>query len=291
MIATANDVRKLPDSLKRSGRFDRKIELWWPNDKDAREIIRYYLSDKKVAGDVDVEDLAAMLRYSSCADLETVLNEAAIVAAGQRKDRIGMQDLVESVLRMQYNSPDDDAEISYEGMRSVAMHEAGHLVASEVLFPGSVGLASVRSQGRDERGGFTRRCTDLPNRRSQILVALAGKAAVEMHSAETCASGCGSDIHAAAYLIRGGLAENATGGFVTVDVDTRGDGLSETLNARTETAVQAELERYLMKAKDLLLKNKDFLEQAAEALAEKKTLLHSDIRKLRESAQIVRVEL
>ena len=65
--------------------------------------------------------------------------------------------------------------------------------------------------------------------------------------------------------------------------------MSESLNERTEAMVQAELERYLRKTREILLKNKGFLEDVADILLEKETLLYSDIRKLRESAEITQV--
>ena len=94
VIATVNDPNKLPDSLKRSGRFDRIIKVGCPSHKDAEQIIDHYLSDKKISKDVNREDLAKMITYSSCAELETILNEAAINAAYERKDSIGINDLV-----------------------------------------------------------------------------------------------------------------------------------------------------------------------------------------------------
>ena len=88
VLATANEMRKLPGSLVRSGRFDRKIEVKCPTDKDANKIIAHYLSDKKVSKNVNMEDLSKMISYSSCAELETILNEAAISAAYKRKTDI-----------------------------------------------------------------------------------------------------------------------------------------------------------------------------------------------------------
>lgn len=164
VLATANEMRKLPESLVRSGRFDRKIEVKCPTDKDANKIIAHYLSDKKVSKNVNMEDLSKMISYSSCAELETILNEAAISAAYKRKTDIEMEDLVKSVLRMIYDSPDNYTKASAEDMKKTALHEAGHLVVSEVLCPGSVGLASLRSTGRDSTGGFIHRCKELSRR-------------------------------------------------------------------------------------------------------------------------------
>ncbi len=290
VLATANETGKLPRSLVRSGRFDRKIEVQCPNDKDAQLIIEHFLSDKKVSGSVNMEDLLKMISYSSCAELETILNEAAIHAAYERKDCIGMEELVKAVLRMQYESPDNYTKTSAETLKKNALHEAGHLVVCEVLVPGSVGLASLRSTGRSGTGGFIHRCMDLDRRPHYILVSLAGKAAVELYYSDSSASGCQSDIERAFTYIRDGHSENATLGFGMVDVATRRfSETSESLNARSEAVTQAELERYMMITKDILLKNRAFLEATAAALEEKETLLYSDIRAIRSGVTITEV--
>ena len=291
IFATANEMEKLPDSLVRSGRFDRKIEVQCPSEKDAEAIVAHYLADKKVSESVDMDDLAKMISYHSCAELETILNEAAINAAYERRSCIGMDDLIKVILRMQYDDPDNYTKTSEEEFRKTALHEAGHLVVSEVLCPGIVGLASVRSSEGVSTDGFVHHCRKLPRRPHYILVSLAGKAAVELCCADSCASGCQGDIKRAFSIIRGGISENATLGLGMVNVETRHFNCSENMNARSEAVTQAELERYMLKAKDILLKNRDFLEKATEALLEKGTLLYSDIRAIRESTTITEVSV
>ena len=287
VIATANAAHKLPRSLTRSGRFDRKIEVEHPTDKDADAIVAYYLSDKKVSEDVNMEDVSKMIGYSSCAELETILNEAAIHAAYKRKSSVGMEDLVKAVLRMQYDAPDNFTKTSAEDLRRTALHEAGHLVVCEALVPGSVGLASLRATGRGSKGGFIHRCKELPNRAYDALISLGGKAAVELYYSDTCASGCRLDIERAFNAIRDGLSEQGTHGLGMLDVaNHRFPETSESMNARSEAVTQAELERSMFKAKDILLKNRAFLEAVTDKLVEKGTLLYSDIRALRESVQV-----
>ena len=290
VLATVNEIWKLPKSLVRTGRFDRKIEVQCPTDNDANDIIKHYLSDKEVDERVNMEDLSKMISYSSCAELETILNEAAINAAYARKSSIEMNDLVKAVLRMQYDSPDNYTKTSEENMEKTALHEAGHLVVSEVLCPGSVGLASLRSTGRDSTGGFIHRCKEFSRRPHYVLVSLAGKAAVELYYSEACASGCQSDISKAFTLIRDGISESGTHGFGMIDVATnRFSETSESMNARNEAVTQAELERMMIKTKDIILKNREFLEKVSNALIEKETLLYSDIKSIRESVTITEV--
>lgn len=292
VFATVNEIRKLPRSLIRSGRFDRKIGVNSPTDRDAEEIIKYYLGQKKVSDNVNMDDLVKMVSYGSCAELETILNEAAIGAAYARKEKIEMDDLVKSVLRMQYDAPDNFTKKSSDALKEIALHEAGHLVVSEILTPGSVGMASLRTAGRDSTGGFIHRCMPVTRRAHHILISLAGKAAVELYYSGVCASGCQSDIRKAASNIRDAISESGTGGFGMIDVaNHRFPESSESFNSRNESVVHAELERYMFKAREILIKNRDLLEKAAQMLSEKETLLYSDIRKLRESIKITEVVL
>lgn len=282
VLATVNEHHKLPRSLTRSGRFDRCIEVCSPNSQDCVNIIKHYLEDKKVADDINIEDISKMISYSSCAELETIMNEAAILAGFKRKECIEMSDIVSSVLKMEYNSPDDFTKVTDAELKKIAYHEAGHLVMSEILCPGSIGLASVRTSGRNSVGGFVRRCKKLPNAESHILVSLSGKAAVELNYG-MCADGCESDIKRAFECIRDEISENGSMGFGMVDVaNHRFPETSESLNSRNESIVQTELERYFYKAKEIILKNKEFLDNIVCALIEKETLLSSDIKKIRE---------
>ena len=290
VLATANDYHILPDSLKRSGRFDKRIEVERPSGNDADAIIRYYLKNKKVSENVDLEDLSRMISYSSCAELEAILNEAAVLAAFQRKDAIEMEDLIRVVLHGAYQSLDSNTEVSAEELRRTALHEAGHLVVSEALIPGSIGFASVRSTDGSSTGGFVRRCKKLKNDLQQVLVSLAGKAAVDLYYAEECPKGALSDIRQAFRLLRDNLTDEAPLGFGLVDVATRRfPDTSESMNARHEAVTQAELERCMMQAKNILLKNRDFLEKTAAALVEKGRLLYSDISEIKRSVVVTEV--
>ena len=287
ILATVNAPRKLPRSLTRSGRFDRKICVNRPNADDARQIIAYYLSDKSISSDVNMDDLCKMISYDSCAELETILNEAAVDAAFARKEQIDMKDLVNAVLRMEYDAPDDCVRKSDDDVRRIALHEAGHVILSEVLCPGSIGLTSLRTTGRDSVGGFVHRCKELERRPHVIMVSLAGKAAVELFFADHCASGCQSDLERAYNLIRDGISKNATCGIGMLDVESKNSPeMSDLMNYASEAVVHTELERYLYMTRDVLLKNRDFLERVTAALVEKETLLASDIQSIRDGITI-----
>lgn len=282
VLATVNDQYKLPDSLKRAGRFDRKIELLCPSEQDACEIIKHYLKDKKVSEDVNLEDIAMMITYSSCAELETLLNEAAVHAAYVRHESITMEDIVEALQKKEYKAHDNLTQMSEEELHRIALHEAGHLVISEILSPGSIGFATIRTKGCDSTGGFIRRCKKITKLPYQILISLGGKAAEELYYADRYTEGSRDDISKAVKYIRDAICEQAACGIGLLDVETRtAPPMSEALNTRNEAVVQAEIDRFLTDAKAILFKNKEFLEKAQNALLEKETLLYSDIRNIR----------
>lgn len=286
VIATAKDIDKIPDQLLRAGRFDRRIEMYLPTMQERSQIFEYYLKDKKTEN-INFEDLTMMTADCSCADIKAMVNEASINAVFSGRQKVCINDFVEVCLRRQYVSPDLYTVVSEEDLRKTALHEAGHLVISEIFCPDSVGLVSVRTDGKDSLNGFVWRCKDLPRRIHDVIISLGGKAAVELYYAETCASGCYSDLRKAIRQIRRGINDSGTCGIGMIDVSFA--EMSESMNARNEAVIQSELEKYMFKARDILLKNRDFLEKATELLLEKRTLLHSDIKELKESLTITDV--
>lgn len=268
VIATTNDIRKLPQSLIRPGRFDKTIIMKPPTREDAKKIIKHYLNNKKLSKNVNFDDLCNMISYHSCADLETIINEAAISAGFAEKESIDMDDLINAVLRLQYDSPDDFFQRDENEIRKVALHEAGHLVVSEVIKPGCVGLASVRTRGRSNTGGFIHKCDELKRSSHIIMGLLGGKVATELYYSDTCASGCWSDLKRVIDIVRDDISVIGTHGIGMIDTaNYKFPESSESFNSRNEAVVQAEIERYIFQTRNILLQNKEFLEKVAAALA------------------------
>lgn len=282
VLATANDIDKLPESLLRSGRFDRKICVHTPTNKDAREIIRYFLNGKRLGADVSFDDLAAMIRYRSCADLENIINKAAINAAYRRKTEIGMEDMIGAVLSVQHNVISCDWHLSDELLRKTALHEAGHLVVSEVLKEESIGLACVYSDREDARG-FVCRTRKPDSDTEYALISVAGKAAVEMLYPGSCAAGCADDIFHAWRETYTDLSENGAYGIgLLAPINS-----SESYLSRAEAVVCARLEQCMTRVRRILSTNREFLDAVTQELAAKKVILNSDIRRIRESCGVV----
>ncbi len=283
VIATVNDMRVLPQSLIRPGRFDRNVEIGYPIGEEATQIIMHYMEGVKVAPDINYEDIAKMLTKRSCATLASVINAAAIEAAFAEKEYIEMEDFVKATLTDVYGLENHYGEMSPEKKEEIAYHEAGHAVLAEALMPECIGMVSLSSKAHSGLGGFVLRCKEPERRAYEILVSLGGKAACEMKYGRV---GCGtaSDLEKAASELLRSIARVATRGLCNLELPAQD---SDTYLYGRQQIVAAELERYLFKAKEIVADNREFLDKVAKELLEKHTLLFSDIKRIRESCRIV----
>ena len=276
VIATVNDKDNLPDSLLRCGRFDRQIAVHRPTRADSEQIIHRYLGGKTPAPDISLSDLTQLLSRSSCAQLESTLNEAAIYAAYERSNSVTRAHLIRAVLKTIHHVPPEVYPVSEGERMKVAFHEAGHTVMMELAAPGAAAFATMLySPTSDYCYGFVRQNRSLGTRET-VLVMLAGKAAYELQYGRM-APGSDSDIQKAAKLIRQQVRELGSSGMLGVDADDEYFG-SDTSRLERETIVRAELERYLFEAKEMLAAHRQMVQELAEALLEKQTLLHSEIQ-------------
>lgn len=296
VLATANRIFNLPFSLLRAGRFDKTIEVEAPGNQDAVEIVTHYLRKKSFVSGIDAAFIARVLNGRSCAELETVINEAGLYAGYERKDCITMEHFLEACLRMFYgvtpvDHPNDDWHAMLSDgnciMSQIIYHEAGHAVLSEILLPQSVTLVSTHSrEGRS--GGFTAYYRDksispLAWQQRNILVGLGGMAAVEQkygitdHSAE-------EDLNQSFEMVRDLVVNNCVCGF---DLHDGYHEISDALRSRQEQSVASEIEKYYHKAKRLLACNGVFLDRMATALAQKGLLSSLDIEQIKMGCEIV----
>ncbi len=278
VIGTVNETRGFPPSLMRSGRFDRKIEVGTPTGKDAVNIVHHYLSGKKLADDVNFSDVAKMMSRKSCADLEGMINEAAIYAGYEQAEKIGMKHLVRAVLRNIFKSADapDWEKLSDEDKRKTAYHEAGHAVVLELLSPGNVGIISIKSGIRFATKGFVGISERLKNISDKVVLLLAGKAAVEMALGQFD-NGAHEDLSWAISCLTPSFGTTYGADYLRLG---KGED-SESATFMREVTIRTEIERYTMMARKMLAENRAFLDAVANELLEKETLLNSDMARLR----------
>ena len=285
VVATANEIRELPRSLRRAGRFDRILEICPPNRKEAVEIVRHYLKDKKVAADVTAESVARLMDGNSCAALESVLNEAGIYAGYENKPEIGREHIVRAVLRDIFEADESVNEMSAAAKEEVAFHEAGHAVAALTFDSEGVGLISVRPSKSDARGvtqifKSENYFGSYDRMHERVIALLAGRAAVELKYGRLDV-GAASDLDRASAIVQRFIVDYAASGFALFHHDNH-DGIS---SCNQEDGITAErsamLARCYEEAKDVLRKNWAFVEKLAAALVERDTLIFEEIAELR----------
>ena len=286
ILATANVLKAIPKSLLRAGRFDKSIEIKNPRLEDAAEIIKYYLSQKKFVADIDYKELAKILNGGSCAELETVINEAGVYAGFQNKDKIELDDILRAAMRVIFGAPENLEETDEGELLKIAYHEAGHAVIAEVLEPNSVSIVSVLSH-TGNTGGVTaynqgdKYWTSKKYMENRVISLLGGKAATELVYGEVDV-GANSDLHRAFDLV-----ERFTDNYCSNSFDRweQNHAYSPDLLARREMQMSVEMETFFWKAKKILVDNRELLDKLARLLVEKKTLLNMDIQELKASCK------
>lgn len=281
VIATTNVLDAVPDSLLRVGRFDKTIVVENPTGEDAAKIIKHYLKDKKCSKDVDYKQIAKLLDGKSCASLETVINEAGVYAGYEKRKEISMNDLVRSIMRIIYKSPEKiKPNTSNETLKQLAYHEAGHALVGEILEPGSINLVTIKEHDGDV-GGFTS-YTNNPNyfsnkkfMENRVMSLLAGRAANEIVFGITDV-GSTSDIDRAFDIIKRFVAQYCEYSFSDYHEFYRKE--VELFKNNVSTIISYEVERYYQKTKQILIQNKDKLDKLANLLLEKKTLIESQVQ-------------
>lgn len=303
ILATANSLQCFPHSLCRSGRFDRVLRVKTPQGQDAIKIITHYLSTKKIVENVDAKIVARIMDGHSCAELETVINEAGLYAGYERAESITMKHLMTACLRTVFDIPaaldnydvnDDFATLLSDPnniISQIVYHEAGHAIVSEILCPESVNF--VFAYNNDETSGGITDCyndrthTPLYWTKSRIVGSLGGIAGIEQKYG-IFHTGGERDIDEAFDRTRDLVENNCICGL---HLHYNGFEDSENLKSAQEQAVSAEIEKFYRKAKEIISLNHEFFEKIAVALAQKRLLSAVDIQKIKHDCKIVPVVL
>lgn len=279
VIATTNELYNLPDSLLRAGRFDIKITMRGLDKEDQIKLIEYFMRNKPVEKNISYENLWHILGGSvSCAELEKIVNDAALKIAFENKDKISYDDIVDACLKHHFSIVRNKNEKTTKKDIVVAYHEAGHTIVSEILDPNSVGLVSIQSGS--STSGVTKFVIDddindstYKDMENRIIVHLSGRAATEIALNEKD-MGAEMDIYYAKRIIRG-LRDDC---YVYGLDCNLGNEISEEKRARSCRVMDDELKRLYAKAKEIIYNNRDFLDAVAKELLEKKTIFAEDIK-------------
>lgn len=289
IIAATNRPDVLDPALLRPGRFDRRVVVDIPDLKGREEILKVHSANKPLASDVDLAEISkATIGYSG-ANLENLMNEAAIIAANRNHVEITRHDIEDANLKVMIGTENRSRAISDKEKKLTAYHEAGHAVVTKLISDDShVHKISIMSRGH--AGGFT---LSVPEEDkvyaskngmlSDIMIMLAGRAAEELNM-DDISTGASNDIERATSIARGMVVKYGMSdviGPVSYDSGSevfigRDFAQSKLYSEKTASEIDSEITKILMeqyqKTKQILNDNMDVLKTVAQKLIDKETI-------------------
>lgn len=296
VIGATNRADMLDPALLRPGRFDRQVYIELPDLSGRREILDLYSKKVKVGADVNLQDLARGTTGFSGADLENLLNEAALHAVRGGRAEIAAVDVEEARDKI-LMGPRKVRKMRPEDLKLTAYHEAGHAFVSlmyaditdpihkATIIPRGRALGMVQHLPIDDKVSMT-----IAEVRANLSIALAGRSAEEIFfGADKITTGAESDIAMATRLARysittAGLSPKI--GLAAINQVSALGGRTALENASEKTAemVDAEIKSWLdaahADATKLLTKNRDKVRRLAEELLARETLTGDEIREI-----------
>jgi vesicle-fusing ATPase len=279
LIAATNRADLLDSALLRPGRFDRQVKVDLPDKEDRSAIINIHCRNKPLAGDVDIEEIACGTYGFSGAHLESLTNEAAILALRDKSKAISQAHLREAVDKVILGEKLGN-RASREVLHRVAVHEAGHAIMSETLNPGTVDMITVTSRGNalgyvrhnnpEDQPLYTRSALE-----KQIMILLAGAVSEDLFLGER-STGAAGDFQQATNL-----AEK----IVATGLSRLGVVSEETLPRKDMYLICQEILQSLEAgAREILSGRKDSIVRIIDLLKEKERLSGNELRELLQTA-------
>ncbi|HEX6033818.1 MAG TPA: ATP-dependent zinc metalloprotease FtsH [Anaerolineales bacterium] len=298
IIAATNRPDILDPALLRPGRFDRRVTLDRPDMKGREAILKVHVKGKPLDPTVDLASLARGTPGFVGADLENLVNEAAILAARRNKKSIGQQDLEEAIERVVMGPERKSRLISDEEKRIIAYHEAGHAVVMNAI-PEADPVQKITIVGRGQAGGLTwYRPEDdriLTSRKKMIasLAGLLGGRVAEELVFDDITSGASNDIErvtqvARMMVTRMGMSNEMglmTYGqkeeliFLGREISEQRD-YSEAVAEKIDSEVRRLVDDSYKLTKKLLTKYRDRLDAVAQILLEVETLTREEFESI-----------
>jgi cell division protease FtsH len=298
VLAATNRPDILDPALLRPGRFDRRVMIELPSTSERVAILRVHARNKPLAGDVSLEEIARGTPGFSGADLENLLNEAALNAARDGKTVIDLADIEDARDKVLMGLRREGMAIGYEEKRILAYHEAGHALVA-IRLPRADPLHKVTIVPRGRAMGITQQ---LPEGEAHIYqqdymldrlsVLLAGRAC-EMLIFGTKTSGAEADLREATLIAHRMVSSWGMGldlGPVSFDTEGGSVFLGEDLGRprpygeQTANAIDAEVQRLLSqgleRARSILVEHRAALEAIAGRLGEKEELTGEEVREV-----------
>ncbi len=291
VLAATNRVDILDPAILRPGRFDRKIAIGVPDVGGREDILKVHAKNKPLADNVDLEHVAQTTAGFTGADLENLLNEAAIIAAKSRREFINTEDVKKAFIKTGIGTEKRSRIVSKEERKITAYHEAGHAILYHKLPDvGPVYTVSIIPTGQGA-AGYT---MPLPAKDEmfltrgkmlhEIMVALGGRIAEQLIF-DDITTGASSDIKKATEIARKmvtryGMSEN----IGVINYDEEGEDVfigrdlaharnhSELVAGRIDAEIKAIVDDCYDKAKEIIMQNEEVLHKCADLLLEKERI-------------------
>lgn len=299
VMAATNRVDILDPAIMRPGRFDRKVTVGRPDVAGRSEILKVHARNKPLAEDVDLEQIAQTTAGFTGADLENLLNEAAILAAKQSRPYLVQDDIKQAFVKVGIGPEKHSKVISEEEKRITAYHEAGHAILFHVLPDvGPVYTVSIIPTGSGA-AGYT---MPLPEKDEmflsrkkmlqEIIVDLGGRVAEELVF-DDITTGASQDIKQAtamakAMVTKYGMSERV--GLINYDNDedevfigrdlAHKRGYGEGVAGAIDEEIKRIIDESYAKAKEIILEHRDVLDHCAQLLIRKEKITRDEFEAL-----------
>ncbi|MDI6861503.1 MAG: ATP-dependent zinc metalloprotease FtsH [Caldisericia bacterium] len=300
VIAATNRPDILDPALLRPGRFDRRVVVNYPDVKEREAILKIHTRNKPLGPDINLTTLAKRTAGFTGADLENLVNEAALLAARRNKKYITMDELEEAIDRVIAGPQKKTRVVSEEEKRIIAFHETGHAVVANML-PGSDPVHRISIVSRGMALGYT---LQLPEQEkflrtreqllSEVTTLLGGRAAEELFTKDKT-TGAENDLRRATEIVRKmvtefGMSERLgplTFGrkseyiFLGRDIASERD-YSEQIAYEIDKEVRNIVEECFERAKKILKENEEGVYKVVDVLLEKETIEGEELKRILE---------
>ncbi|MBQ8391002.1 MAG: ATP-dependent zinc metalloprotease FtsH [Clostridia bacterium] len=304
IIAATNRPDILDPALLRPGRFDRQIVVNYPDQKGREAILKVHSKNKPVSDTVSLETVSKSTYGFTGADLENLLNEAAILTARRDKKLIEQEEIDEAILKVIMGPEKKNRKHNELNKKKTAYHEAGHAVAAKLL-PTQDNVHQVSIIPRGRAGGFTLSLPDTDKSYiskeemlEQIIMSLAGRAAEKIVFNEIN-SGASSDLDhvtktARKMVMQYGMSEKL--GYITFTGEdhevflgrdfSQGRNYSESVASVIDEEIKRIVDECYAKCEKLLTDNRDKLDNVANALIKYEKLDAAEFEEVFEKGEL-----
>ncbi len=308
VLAATNRADVLDPALTRPGRFDRQIYVHLPDVKGREEIIKVHAKNKKMADDVDFQRIARLTSGLAGADIENVLNEAALLCARDGRFKITMVDIQEGLNKALMGPKKKSRVITEEDKTITAIHEAGHAIVAQSL-ENCDNVQEISIIPRGQAGGYTLtfdgedRTHMTRNKLLDTIAMMLGGRTAEEIMLNDITTGASNDIERATKIARKMVAE--WGMTDSIGLISFGDGgeifvgrdyqkqvpYSNNLADKIDEEVKNIIDSAHKRAYEILKSNREVIEKVKDILLEKETIYKEEFEMLYAGASVEEVKL